>query len=348
MNFNNRIIIPFILLFSIGFAYMKSDIYDNSWALIIGIDKYQNVQNLNYAVKDAESIKDILVDVFDFPIRNITFLKNKEATKQNIIQAFSDITNKAKERDRVIIYFAGHGQTMDLPEGGEMGYLLPVDGNEDLFVSAIAMDDLKHISLMSKAKHLLYLIDACYGGIAAIGSRGLDINTTPNYIEKITKNKARQIITAGGRGEKVIEKAEWGHSAFTLNLNRGLKDGNADMNGDGYITANELGLFLNEKVTIDSENQQTPQYGRMTSQEGEFVFIYSENTIIKQDNQSDSNDEKMDLILDELAKLKSNTAMGDNDSNNAKKPETSKKTIYIQLGLMVLIISVVMIMMIKR
>ena len=109
MNFNNRIIIQFILLFSINLAYVKSDIYDNSWALIIGIDKYQNVQNLNYAVKDAESIKDILVDVFDFPIRNITFLKNKEATKQNIIQAFSDITNKAKERDRVIIYFAGHG-----------------------------------------------------------------------------------------------------------------------------------------------------------------------------------------------------------------------------------------------
>ena len=120
------------------------------------------------------------------------------------------------------------------------------------------------------------------------------------------------------------------------------------MNYDGYITANELGLFLNEKVTIDSENQQTPQYGRMTSQEGEFVFIYSENTIIKQDNQSDSNEEKMDLILDELAKLKSNTAKVDNNSNEEKEPETSKKTIYIQLGLMVLIISVVMIMMIKR
>ena len=35
-------------------------------------------------------------------------------------------------------------------------------------------------------------------------------------------NKARQIITAGGRGEKVIEKSEWGHSAFTKNLLSGL------------------------------------------------------------------------------------------------------------------------------
>ena len=264
-----------ILLFAYGLALTSEDIYDNSYALIIGIDKYQNVQNLNYAVKDAEGIHDILVNTFDFPEFNINLLKNEEATKQNILKSFSDITKKADYKDRVLIYFAGHGATDDLPEGGEMGYLLPVDGdNDDLFLSSIAMDDLKRISLMSKAKHLLYLVDACYGGIAAIGSRGLDSKSTPNFIEKITKNKSRQIITAGGRGEEVIEKSEWGHSAFTLNLIRGLKEGNADLNADSYITANELGMFLREKVTIDSENQQTPQYGRMTSQEGEFVFVY--------------------------------------------------------------------------
>ena len=264
-----------ILLFAYGLALTTEDIYDNSYALIIGIDKYQNVQPLNYAVKDAESIQDILVNTFDFPESNIKLLKNEEATKQNILKSFSDITKKADDKDRVLIYFAGHGATDDLPEGGEMGYLLPVDGdNDDLFLSSIAMDDLKRISLMSKAKHLLYLVDACYGGIAAIGSRGLDSKSTPNFIEKITKNKSRQIITAGGRGEEVIEKSEWGHSAFTLNLIRGLKEGNADLNADSYITANELGMFLREKVTIDSENQQTPQYGRMTSQEGEFVFVY--------------------------------------------------------------------------
>ena len=45
-----------------------------------------------------------------------------------------------------------------------------------------------------------------------------------------------------------------------------------------------MGLFLREKVTIDSDNQQTPQYGRMTSQEGEFVFI-NNKTIIDKDNE---------------------------------------------------------------
>jgi hypothetical protein len=172
------------------------------------------------------------------------------------------------------------------------------------------MDELEKISEMSKAKHMLYLVDACYGGIAAIGSRGsrgLDVTSTPNYIEKITRNRAVQIITAGGKDEEVQEKAKWGASAFTFNLKRGLKDGNADWNADGYITANELGLFLQQKVTIDSDYQQTPQYARMTTQEGEFVFVYSENTIINQ--QADSSaDEKMNLILEKLDKVEKQTA----------------------------------------
>ena len=57
-----------ILLFAYGLALTTEDIYDNSYALIIGIDKYQNVPNLNYAVKDVEKIQSMIVEYFDFPI----------------------------------------------------------------------------------------------------------------------------------------------------------------------------------------------------------------------------------------------------------------------------------------
>ena len=46
-----------IFMISIGFSITTKDIYDNSWALIIGIDKYESVRKLNYAVKDAESMQ---------------------------------------------------------------------------------------------------------------------------------------------------------------------------------------------------------------------------------------------------------------------------------------------------
>ncbi len=264
-----------IFIFSFSFAITTDEIYDESWALLIGIDKYKNVRNLNYAVKDAQSMQSILIETFKFPEKNIRLLSNENATYGNIRKELSSITKVAGENDRVLIFFAGHGETFDLPDGGEEGYLIPYEGDtDDLYLTAVPMDELRKIALHSKAKHILYLVDACYGGITAVGSRGLDAKTTPNYIEKIAKDKSRQVITAGGRGEQVIEKAEWGHSAFTKNLKKGLQDGYADVNTDGVITANELGVYLQEKVTIDSENQQTPQFGKMTTQgEGEFIFV---------------------------------------------------------------------------
>ena len=266
-----------ILLFAYGLALKTEDIYDNSYALIIGIDKYQNVRSLDYAVKDAEDIQSMLVDRFHFKEDDIVLLKDEEATKASIIQEFSNITKQAGTNDRIIIFFAGHGETEDLPDGGEMGYLLPVDGNKtDLYVSAIEMNAIQTMSLRSEAKHILYLIDACYGGIASVGARGLDAQVTTDYLEKITHYKSRQIITAGGRNEKVIEKAEWGHSAFTKNLLSGLGDSKADADSDGIITAQELGTYLRKQVTIDSENQQTPVKRRFGNDEGEFIFYKQE------------------------------------------------------------------------
>jgi len=49
-----------ILLFAYGLAITSDEIYDNSYALIIGIDKYENVRSLDYAVKDAEDIQSTL------------------------------------------------------------------------------------------------------------------------------------------------------------------------------------------------------------------------------------------------------------------------------------------------
>jgi hypothetical protein len=128
---------------------------------------------------------------------------------------------------------------------------------------------------------MLFLVDACYGGLAAVGTRSLEPTNIPNYLEKISNIKSRQIITAGGKEEKVVEKSEWGHSAYTKNLLSGLNDELADVNEDGYITALELGSYLSEKVTFDSESQQTPQLRRLTSDEGEFVFFGTKKTQIE-------------------------------------------------------------------
>jgi len=49
------------------------DIYSESWALIIGINRYENVEPLTYAVDDAEAVRLMLMDNYGFKDENITY-----------------------------------------------------------------------------------------------------------------------------------------------------------------------------------------------------------------------------------------------------------------------------------
>ena len=80
------------------FAFVN-EIYDESWALLIGINKYENVAPLNYAVNDAVAVKEMLIDSYGFNEENIILITDENATKTNIIQGFSDILTNAKEKD---------------------------------------------------------------------------------------------------------------------------------------------------------------------------------------------------------------------------------------------------------
>ena len=264
-----------ILLFAFGLAITTDKVYDNSWALVVGINDYQNenILNLRYAVEDALSIKNMLINQYGFPRKNVRYLIDQEATRSNILKAMSNLTEAAGENDRVVFYFAGHGETEPLGlEEGDMGFLLPFDGDIDhLLFSAIDMDNLTKISKLSEAKHMLFLVDACYGGLAAMNTRSIKTNT-PNYLDKVIKENARQIITAGGKDEQVLEKDDWQHSAFTKNILSGLEEKKADSDEDGFITGSELGLYLQRRVSIDTDNFQTPHITRLSTHEGEVIF----------------------------------------------------------------------------
>jgi len=263
-------------ILTVGFSLdlKNEDVYNNSWALIVGINDYENVRGLNYAVEDALAMKNMLINDYGFARKNVRVLTNGEATGSNIKKELHSLVKSVGENDRVIFYFAGHGETETLGiEGGEMGFLIPADGDaDDLYLTAIPMDELKRISNWSKAKHMLFLVDACYGGLAAMNTRSLTTNT-PNYLDKITADLSRQIITAGGKEEQVLEKDEWEHSAFTKNLLSGLRDKKADYNADGIITGTEIGMYVQEKVSLDTDNFQTPQLRRFTPHEGEIIFL---------------------------------------------------------------------------
>ena len=108
-------------------------------------------------------------------------------------------------------------------------------------------------------------MDSCYSGLAI--TRG---QSTGNYIKEMSKRTARQMLTAGGADEEVADNGPNGHSVFTWTLLQGL-EGRADLNSDGFITADELAAYVGPGVSALSH--QTPAFGNLPGSEGgEFIF----------------------------------------------------------------------------
>ena len=86
-----------------------------SYALVIGIAKYKNLpapQQLQYPERDAEAIYSILIspEGGNFRAENVHTLIGAKATLATIRRELEEwLPSVAKEDDRVLIYFAGHG-----------------------------------------------------------------------------------------------------------------------------------------------------------------------------------------------------------------------------------------------
>jgi len=304
MNFSSfyrQIVIIFLI--GISFSATEDNIfYSESWALLIGINNYQNEPHLNYAVADAERMHKLLTETLDFPRDNVSMLLDKEATLVNIKKEMRKLYELAQDNDRVLIYFAGHGITESLPSEGEEGYLVPVEGDrDDLYTTSLPMSEMKRISDRVAAKDMLFLMDACYSGLMGVGNRGLSLDAGAKMsLKKIAAGGSRTVITAGKKGEIAQERSEWGHSPFVKNLISGLEKGMADNNDDGYITDTELGQYLTYQVTADTDNKQTPVISRFTTDQGQFVFIIGDVDISIRDANSKSST-TVELDYDKLA-----------------------------------------------
>jgi peptidoglycan/xylan/chitin deacetylase (PgdA/CDA1 family)/tetratricopeptide (TPR) repeat protein len=278
--------------------------YRESWAAVIGIDSYQNWPKLRYAANDAQAVRDLLVQKYKFKPQNVFLLLNQEATRQNIQSLLGDKLGNpemVKREDRVFVFFAGHGATRKLPSGRELGYIIPVDADLSNYQGqSISMTNFQDIAESIPAKHLLFVMDSCYSGLAL--TRGGSVRGSQNYIQEIARREARQMFTAGGADQQVADNGPNGHSIFTWTLLQAL-DGRADLNGDGIITATELAAYVAPMVS--SLSHQTPAFGNLAGSEGgDFIFD------LKHDSEflnSDSNQLGDDAIRlnSELERLKS-------------------------------------------
>ena len=249
-------------------------LYNKSYAVIIGIDKYLSLppdRQLQNAVKDAQGVQEVLTKHYRFD--RIFTLYDQQATKDRILELLTeDLPQGMSDQDSVFIFWAGHGNQQKSKDG-EMGYLIPYDGNPAKLRTVVTMAEIRDtISKAIPAKHVFYVMDACYGGILA-ATRSIDSRPRRDleYLKEITKERVRQVLTAGGKDQEVLDGGRNGHSVFTGRLIEVLEAA-----GD-FITANEIQAILKEKVFNDARSRnhtQTPGFGTLYGN-GDFVFIPS-------------------------------------------------------------------------
>lgn len=260
-----------------GAAYRKLH------ALVIGINRYASggIPPLTYAENDAREVARVLRELYGFD--NVILLTGRDATRDRIVEALANLQDRSvvSPDDGVVIYFSGHGQTVPTASG-EQGYLLPVDAAVNLADvhnaapfrrSAIRMDDLRSDADAIQARHVLFLVDACYSGY--LSSKALD--ERPPEMVNALRYPARQVITAGTKGERAVEHHAWGHGAFTYKLLERLRIETEP------VSATSLGSWL-KKVVPREVAARAPQYSltpqaKYLSGDGDFYFIRTGYTL---------------------------------------------------------------------
>lgn len=243
-----------------------SPFYQDSWAVVVGIDTYQStdVPQLSYAVADAELVADALPDL-GFPSDHIRTLIGSEATREGLHVALYNDIERIGEDDRFFVFLALHGQKVELANRNE-GFLLTYDADpSNLFKTAFPMSELAKCGERLPAKHVLFALDCCFSGFAARRSVGLEGGD--RSILAMTHEPVVQVMTAGTSGQPAVE--DGGNGIFTRYLLEGLH-GSADSDRTG-LTALKLGEFVQSRVSQRSDGRQLPQISKLDG-EGEFLF----------------------------------------------------------------------------
>ncbi|MDP6390460.1 MAG: caspase family protein [Alphaproteobacteria bacterium] len=243
------------------------EFYGHSYALVIGIDDYKGGwPRLSNAVKDARLVAaELTKHGFDVTLKtNLDSDELKSALEEFYIL-------KGEQPDaRLFIWFAGHGHT----ENAE-GFIVPADAPRPeagaaFRIKALSLRRIGEFVRLAQSKHSLAVFDACFAGTVFDGARALP----PAAVTRATTLPVRQFLTSGDAGQTVSDDGSF--RELFLRALRGEE--RADLNGDGFLTGSELGLYITDRVTNLTRAKQTPRYGKLRDKDwdrGDFVFALS-------------------------------------------------------------------------
>ncbi|MCL6754572.1 caspase family protein, partial [Nostoc sp. CCCryo 231-06] len=220
------------------------------YALVIGIDKYDNFTNLPKAVNDAEKIAQLLREHGQFDVQPLPgkliegenrwqVTPDKKLTGKELGQTLRTFLLEKAKGSEALIYFAGHGFEALSLTGEPEGFLATSDCNKVDGQNAIAFDDLNTLIGKSQLSNLVVLLDCCYAGSF------LERSFIKSGFSVFNSKQDYSLITASRAFERAREDAEGG--IFTKAILKGLAQDKAD-EATGEINVNDLMSFISREL----------------------------------------------------------------------------------------------------
>lgn len=276
---DTKIISPEVLLSKLDIAEdipQSSEKKLNAVAVIIGNKDYEKAPNVDFAINDAAIMKNYVKQALGYDETNIIYIEN--AKQSDLVSIFGNEQNykgrlfdyARKGLSEVFIYYSGHGAP---DTESKQGYIVPVDSDPNRvalngYSIKTLYNNLDKIAYEKDLVQVTMVLDACFSGNSESGS--LLTNISPIYInvDKQGLNFPNSSVFTSSTGDQVStwfrEKRQ---SLFTYFFLKGLK-GEADFNGDGIITAEELYQFTADEVNgvpywsrrLNTGRSQTPTF----------------------------------------------------------------------------------------
>jgi len=246
------------------------------YVLAVGIDAYRNPDlNLNYAESDARGVASFFRSRTSglFHSVHVTEILNEQATAAAIRKALGRMTETSGPQDAVVLYFCGHGESLD-----GRWYFLPHDlvypeRAERLKTLGISSDEMARTLHLIRARKVLLIMDSCKSGAALVSFRGVENRRAFMQLARAT---GVYVIAATSQDQTAAEVHELGHGIFTHTLLRGLY-GEAVKGSSSTVTVKRLLAYIEEQLPLLSQqHRQRPQYPMIYSRGMDFPLALTE------------------------------------------------------------------------
>ena len=240
----------------------------SKFALIIGNTEYidPGLAQLTAPGKDAEDFARILKDKDLCAFDEVRIVLNQLSS--SVIETVDEFFDQKKTDDMLVLYFSGHGVR------DEMGLLYLAVKNtirSRLRSTAIRSDYIREAMDQSRSKRQILILDCCNSGAFPQGTKA-EVGGAMG-MTRAFQGYGRFVLTASDatqfawEGDKVIGQTD--NSLFTHFLVKGL-EGDADNDGDGKITVDELYDYAYDQISRVTP-KQTPTKSA-SKVEGEIVL----------------------------------------------------------------------------